>query len=146
MNDKAIIKGVYADYRRVKGRKVLQVIVEVPLEQAPLVHEAFGEPDPAGDTWVAVALLQPETARVAEQKDKHRLSRQAAMCCQEQAFWTFLSEYGNGPISIVRSAPEAAATVRYVCGVDSRAEFDSDLEAAARWRNLHASYQAWLNV
>lgn len=147
--EKAVIRGCYADYRRVKGRKVLQIIIEVPLEEAPRVHEAFGEPTPDGSTWVAVALLQPETSRVVEQTDKHRLSRQAAMLCDDPRFRAFLNEYSgcdDANINACAGPAGSAAMVRLLCGVDSRAEFDTNPEAAQKWRNLKASFEAWLAV
>jgi len=148
MNDSAIIKGVYADYRRVKGRKVLQIIVEVPMEAAPLVHKAFGEPTPDGSTWVAVALLNNEKAK---EKPDHKLSQQAAMCCNEGAFATFLMQqfgkFWNSSSSSMEGEPIptiCARVVRNICGVKSRSELDTDPAAAARWRDLHAEYKAWL--
>jgi len=41
----------------VHGRKVMQVILEVPIERAAEVHEVIGYPDPSTSTWVAVAPL-----------------------------------------------------------------------------------------
>lgn len=145
----AAIKGTYSDYRRVKGRKVLQLIVEVPLEQAPQVHDAFGEPSPDGSTWVAVARLNAEEP--IEQKpaeDKHRLSRQAAMLCGEYRFQAFLrgsfleiwKKHRHFPLD---DSQIAAATVREICAVNSRSEFDRDLEVAARWRDLHGEFECW---
>ena len=135
MTDSAIIKGVYADYRRVKGRKVLQIIVEVPMEAAPLVHKAFGEPTPDGSTWVAVALLNNEKAK---EKPDYRLSQQAGIVCSEGSFHEFLR---TSKTSIYTEPREI---VQHLCRVSSRAEFDTDPAAAARWRDLHAEYQAWL--
>jgi len=143
MPEAAVIKGSYADYRRVKGRKTLQLVIEVPLEQAPLVHEAFGEPLPDGSTWVAVALLDSSKAPEQPAKTDHHLSRQAAMCCNDKMFQVCLSELYD---THCFNSDQAADIVRQECLVDSRAEFDTNPEAAARWRNLHASYEAWKNV
>jgi hypothetical protein len=38
---------------------------------------------------------------------------------------------------------EAAEAVRAICGVDSRAEFDSDAAAGLRWRALETAFQGW---
>ena len=90
----AMVKGTYSDYRRVKGRKVLQMIIEVPLEQAPQVHEAFGEPLTDGSMWVAVAKLNEtkENEPTTKQTNPHRLSQQAAMLCDDTLFQNFLSK------------------------------------------------------
>ena len=143
----AVIKGCYADYRRVKGRKVLQLIVEVPLEAAPKVHEAFGEPTPDGSTWVAVALLDTKASQTnSKPENKHQLSRQAALCCNDKRFWAFLHETYMSDAPPINSVEQAAEVVREICVIDSRAELDRDDEAAARWRNWYGKFQAWLNV
>lgn len=134
----AAIQATYSDYRRVKGRKVLQLILEVPLEQAPAVHEAFGEPLSDGTTWVAVARLDP-TAK-AERKGG-KLAQRAGIICNEGAFDKFLTEHY---MRIENQTP--ADFVRDWCGVESRAELDHDEEAARKFTNLEASYRAWLTV
>lgn len=146
----AAIKGTYSDYRRVKGRKVLQLIVEVPLEQAPQVHKAFGEPSPDGSTWVAVARLDAEKSEQPQpdkKEDKHKLSRQAAMLCGDTQFQNFLKHkhsiaweqyLPHGSYDVV-----AAMCVRTICLVRSRSAFDAEPDAAARWRDLKASFEAW---
>src|SRR5689334_22551506 len=91
----AAIKATYSDYRRVKGRKVLQLIFEVPIEQAPMVHDTFGEPAPDGSTWVAIARLQ-EPAKQEAEKPKRSwglLSKreQAVLACESLPFRNFVA-------------------------------------------------------
>lgn len=151
MSGPAAIQGVYADYKRIKGRKVIQLIVEVPMEQAPMVHSAFGEPNPDGSTWVAVALLNPEAKPKPIEKTDHKLSQQAAMCCQDQRFYTFLRFKHSGIYFNIIEPRRHNTTeeicrnvVLHLCNVSSRAEFDTDQDAAKRWRDLHAEFKAWL--
>lgn len=70
----AAFKASFADFRLIKGRKVAQVIVEVPLEEADNALAALGGlPRPDVDRWVAVARLNgspspasiPEPARIS---------------------------------------------------------------------------------
>lgn len=56
----AVFKATYANFKNVQGRKVLQIILEVPIEKAHEVLDVLGMPT-AGDTWVAVAKLQEPT-------------------------------------------------------------------------------------
>ena len=132
METPAAIQASYSDYRRVKGRKVLQLIFEVPLEQAPMVHDAFGEPSPDGSTWVGIAKIDL-TARPEERKPL-KLSNRAALLCKDDWFWSY-AEVGN----------EEAATdiLREACKIQSRSELDTNEEAAAAFRTLESGYEHW---
>lgn len=158
MSAPAVIQGTYADYRRVKGRKVLQLVVEVPIEMAPQVHSIFGEPSPDGSTWVAVALLDPTKARAqspvepASQPSEKpasgrngggakggRRAREAGIACGDVRFWKHLEEKRG--IHIV-DATDCADYVRAACGVDSRTLLDHNGTAARTWDELYAEYLA----
>ena len=145
MSEKAAIRATYSDYRRVKGRKVLQLIFEVPLEQAPEVHDVFGEPSPDGSTWVAIARLQSQPAAQQAEKpkkswDEMPRSAQAAMKCNDADFQRFLSaEYRRG----IGDAIQAASVVRQVCSIKSRADLDHNEPAAHAWDRLYSNYQMW---
>lgn len=52
-----------------------------------------------------------------------RLSTWVALACKNPVFWRFLQ---------VKDEPSAIHTVRTLCGVESRAEFDRDPDAKAR--------------
>jgi hypothetical protein len=67
--------------------------------------------------------------------DEMPLGTQSALRCRAAAFQKFI---GAG------DSQTAAAAVRRECGVDSRAQFDRDNEAAKRWRALDGRFRAWL--
>jgi hypothetical protein len=143
MTDAAIVKATYSDYRRVKGRKVLQLIFEVPIEQAPQIHERFGEPAPDGSTWVAIARLNEGAAKVEKPKRSwSELSRaeQAGLKCADTDFSGYLWARTNQ-----MDIPEwtAAEAVRKLCGVNSRAELDRNPNAGKAWDSLYSDYQFW---
>ena len=62
----AIFRASYSDWKLIRTRKCVQIILEVPLEGG-LAHAAYaalgGMPDPAAETWVAVAHLDLETVK-----------------------------------------------------------------------------------
>lgn len=91
---------------------------------------------PLGDFEEAPTNSKPE--------NKHQLSRQAALCCNDKRFWAFLHETYMSAEPPINSVEHAAAIVREICVIDSRAELDRDEEAATRWRNWHGKYEAWL--
>jgi hypothetical protein len=59
----AAIKATFADWRTVKGRKVLQLIFEVSLEQQGDVLSVLGAPMPDEARWCGIALLAEPVAR-----------------------------------------------------------------------------------
>lgn len=57
----ADLRGIEADFatwRPVQGRKVLQLVFEVPIEQTQHVLDMLGIPQSGGSKWCAIALLQ----------------------------------------------------------------------------------------
>jgi len=62
----AVISGSFADYRLVKSRSVLQVIVEIPIEQQGAAFAALGYPLPGTEIPVAVARLNPRAGAEPE--------------------------------------------------------------------------------
>ena len=54
----AVIKGTYSDFKLIKTRNVVQMIIEVPIEQANQITTKFGMPQPNEEKWVAVALIK----------------------------------------------------------------------------------------
>jgi hypothetical protein len=57
MENSAAIRATFCNLKNIAGRKVVQVICEVPVEQAGQVYEALGWPDASNPKWVAIAML-----------------------------------------------------------------------------------------
>lgn len=58
MQNAAAFRATYSDWRLIKGRKVVQVVFELPLEAADEAYTALGGmPNPAAEVWCAVARL-----------------------------------------------------------------------------------------
>jgi hypothetical protein len=141
MSNAAVISASFSDFRLVKGRKVAQLILEVPIEQAQAALEALGGvPMPHEDRWCAVALLTPEKpAAVGNDKESGKrawgdmkLAQQAGILCADAEFIAWLS----------CDTQEAAVNeVRRRCGVASRADLDRDPDAAEAWMRLVREYR-----
>jgi len=125
------IKARYADWRPVKGRKVLQVVLEVPLEQQNEVLKLLGAPLPDRDLWVAVAVLDESKGQIKGGK----LAQSAGIICNEGAFWRW---------SGATNADEAADFIRQRCGVTSRSMLDHDEQAARAFRDMKLEYDVWI--
>ena len=140
MTDRAIFQGTVREIKQIVTRSVLQIVIEVPIENGRLVYAALGGWPVAGsEPWVAVARLDPKAAPAAPsepEKPKFSLTRQAGIACDDPRFRQWLIEVKGMPES-----GKTSATVRWICGVGSRADFDKDPAAGERWRALWAEYQ-----
>ena len=71
------------------------------------------------------------------------LAAQAALLGQGAAFWRFLTEETAYEAVDARDAAEA---IREFCGVISRRDIRPGTEAAEKFRELKAQFQAWMRV
>lgn len=123
----------------VKGRKVLQIICEVPLEQQGEVFAALGAPLPDAETWVAIARLRvgadgKPPAVIDPPKPPAKLAQIAGIVCNEVAFQRFVG---------AANAEEAAEYIRQHCEVASRADIDGNERATRVFRDMKADYDNW---
>lgn len=139
MKPPAAVKARYADWRPVKGRKVLQIVLEVPLEQQNEVLAMLGAPLPDRHLWVAIAVL----SEAASETKGGKLAQQAAIMCNEGAFQQWAAHRMKDG---VRTAECAADFIRWRCAVTSRADLDHDEAAGAVFRSMKSEYEAWLKV
>ena len=103
----AAIQGTFADYRTAKGRGVLQLIIEVPLEGQEAAYKALGYPLPGEILWVAVARIrdpgakakaaepEPPAPEPAPAKERQRFddlppTQQAGILCGQDDFQAWL--------------------------------------------------------
>ena len=140
MTSPAAITGDYTDLRFVKGRKVCQVVIEIPIEAGEQFVKAFGTPNPATGVPVAIARLDPNAT---PERKGGKLAQKAGILCAEGGFRAFLNEVHGYQTS---SADDAAEAVRELCGVSSRAELDHNQEAARFFTEFEKRYRLWLTV
>lgn len=161
----AAFQATYSDWRIVKGRKVVQVVFELPLESADAAYQALGGmPIAAAEVWCGIARLSspqrettpapveamPRPARsllsapVGDSKPRRKFedltpAQQAGILCGQQNFQLFLNErfhYNAG------SSDEAAEAVRELCKVSSRALLTTD---NTEWHALQLAFRLWEN-
>lgn len=148
MTDKAVFSGTYADMKFIRSRRVAQVIVELPIEDAGRFVEAFGAPNPATETWVAIARLQEPVKAQEPVKEKRRFSelppsQQAAMRCGELGFQRFVKERTRGVFDYETSPDAVAVYVRNWCNVESRSDIVAGTIAGDLWKELDDAYFGW---
>lgn len=153
MTEPAAIQGTFADLKSVKTRSVVQMVVEIPIEQAEQVIKAFGFPQPGAEVMVAVARLVPEktkpqpAAPEAPEKPKvpfHKkpLSVQAGIRCSDPRFRDFLFDRHD---LYDDDAAGAAKFVREHCEVTSRAHL-GDGNSDQKWQDLNAEFEKWAGL
>ena len=147
-------QATFSDFRLVKGRKVCQLVFEVPIEAADMALQTLGGlPRPDQEAWVGIARIDPKKAAsdapkpVGEPKERRRfvelsLAAQAGLRCNEKAFWKFLHDEMSYDID---SEAEAAEAVRDICGVESRAAIRDGDPSGKRWDRLNADYVNWMH-
>lgn len=77
-------------------------------------------------------------------RQEYSHSQVAAILCGDPAFHRFLEEnYQHLSTGANPDDFDPPSLVRQICGVNSRAEFDSDPHAAQRWMSLKGRFEAW---
>lgn len=140
MADHCAISADYVNWRPVNGRKVLQLVFEVPLESTHDVLTKLGTPTPGESKWVAIALLdlsKPKELVQAEggspkKWNDYKPSQQAAILCDDPDFQRYFN--AEGP-------KDAAEKLRQHFKIESRAHLDETFHNAERWMEFVALYR-----
>lgn len=96
-----------------------------------------GDPDAESDPfWDNESNEEEEGEGSVAETDPHRWAKIAGIICGERGFWKFI---------FATDKEEAAVKLRQKCGIESRRELDKNPEALAKFKDLKASYGAWLD-
>jgi len=164
MSKPAAIQATFADFKIIRGRKIAQLVCEIPIEQADAALSALGGiPNPATETWIAIARLDLSKARepasnIAIPKEKRRfgelpIAQQAGLLCDREAFWNFLKE--EHPMTwneccrdhdkrVIPGADAAKFCLYELCDITSRAELSTNTRAAGVFQTLLHDFEIWL--
>lgn len=152
MTANAVQSATYSDLKVIKSRGQFQIVLEAPLEQMARFVEMFGAPCPGAEIPVAVARLampgaEPKPEKVSKPFASLPASQQAAMKSGDAVFQEWLAK--RFPEAWQRLSHEegwgdskeiAAEMIRDYCGVKSRADIDSNRDAALGWAKLLRAY------
>lgn len=132
------VRATFSDFRTVKGRKVAQLVMEIPIEQANAALQALGGvPQPDQSQWVGIAPLTREAA----EKPAQRLSQKAALLCKDEGFRDFLAAATrSGPL---HDDATTAVALRRFLEIASRADLDTNPEAAESFNRLITDFDLW---
>ncbi len=144
MTDPAIILGTFADFKTVKTRSVVQIIVEVPIERGKQVVEAFGFPQPGAEIPVAVTRFVEDAVPVQPEPEKPTRpgrpfadmppSQQAGMLCTDKEFQKWAAPQSP-------TEDYARLVILHTCRIDSRRELDCSDAAHGRWDTMLAQFR-----
>lgn len=144
-----VIAGTYSEFRHVKTRSVLQIIVEVPMERAKEALDLLGVPQTGSESWVALAPLAfnpyirtEDGSRELPLGDEEgtKAVQNAVLRCKEPGFQNWLmAKHGRPPQG---GWPEDTVIeeLRKRLGIESRREIGTDRRAREAWKALIGSY------
>lgn len=159
MSKPAAFLGTYTDLKFLSGLKVARVTLEIPIERSQEFIGMFGTPNKADPAWCAIARMDVEALKAptvpekpAEpapvEKAKAKRSNLAAIMCKEnEAFQMWLadlypSRWDRHYNPLDRTSADAAdLTLKEVLGIQSKAELDTNPEAAARFDEIRTSFE-----
>lgn len=147
----ALLPATFSDFRLVRGRKVAQLVMEVPIEQAEVAISLFGMPRPDKERWVAIAPLPenyaslpeaPPAEQSAPPRERHQQERPklvgweidrlaAVKLCGDTRFQAWAK---------CADEQQAAEHMRARIG-GSRSLIATDPDVRARFLKLKASYE-----
>lgn len=129
------IRATFSDFKLVRSRKVAQLVMEVPLEDADAALTALGGiPKAATEQWVGIAPITAEAA-AAPRKSWEQIpaSQQAGIRCGDPEFRAWLG---------ARSADDAATMLRERLGIKTRADIAPGSIAEREWRLIDSEFRA----
>ena len=142
MTPPAAISGNFADIKLVKTRSVVQMVIEIPIERAKEVTDAFGWPQPGSEIHVAVARMRiqdntlAQKAKPSKQPAQSRAERARRLCgVQKFRDWA-VKRFAPGEswrdISAADQYKFTSDWIKEYCGVNSKSELDP-LTGNADW-------------
>lgn len=148
----AAVVAVFADVKPVKTRSVVQLVFEVPVEQADMAMKALGGfPRPGETRWAAIASMMTESAeKESKKRTWNQLSPAArsAILCNDKEFQQFCENRAPVGSRLWEAADEQRRrelTIIHIyttCGINSRAQLNENAEAAEKFAQLETEFMA----
>ena len=157
------IRAAYSSFKHVPTRSVLQLVLEVPIEQAEAALDLLGIPQPGTQTWCAIARLKeggdanesavrrndaPPQSQVEAGAGRpaltpgEKLVQMAGILANDGRFQEWLRSCGF-IISMAKDGEDyAARAIRYECGIASRRELATNPDAQRKFNELVARYKS----
>lgn len=155
-------KAAYADWKLIKTRGVIQVVMEVPLAEADAAYDVLGGmPNAANEVWFGIAALNlpqaekensklpapatpeqdPKSARAKRDWRDVPYPQQAGIRINEPTFAAYLREEHPDEWHETGDADDC---LKLICGVSSKVYLATIHKAALMWHQIDTDYAAWL--
>lgn len=136
----AATRATFSDFRIVKGRKVAQLVFELPLEGADEALAALGGlPQPATERWFAIARLTDEAAQKPTPKERYDAADEGEKAVVRANLLTGDPAFQKWCDAITPA--QAGDYIRVKCGIKSRGELATNPEALKRFLALETRYR-----
>ncbi len=134
----AAIMGTFADFKIIKTRKLVQVIIEIPIEKADEALRALGGvPMSDKERWVAIARIEGEGDEKPKSVGERALAQAHVLCGDEDFQEWFRTRFTEDRPIVVRDHflkawtmgdydTAIAVLLRWRLGIDSRSELLTD--------------------
>ena len=133
------VQGVYVDAKFIKSRKVLQVVVELPIEKGSAFFDKFGVPNNhENERWIELSDLGRHGALPGDEEG-NKAVQQAGILCKDPEFGRFLAYSLNATIN-ENNPDEVATLLRDITGVKSRTEYRHDKDCRRAFHNLVSQF------
>ena len=139
MTEPAAFQATFSDFKLIKGRKVVQLVFEVPIEMSDAALKVLGGmPRADAEAWVGIARLTgpkaASEASVAPKTPGEKAVIRAALLCKEPDFWKYIG---------ARDETHAAALLRAALDIPSRKMLATESSALEMFHILDQKYQQW---
>ena len=147
----AAIRATFSDFRIVKGRKVAQLVFEVPLEGADDALASLGGlPQPAAERWCGIARLTEEAAakpdareRYAQKPEGEQAVARAGILCEDYDFQHWIAPAGHmHAADQVARGRHARSHLVDRLQIASRSDLARDADALQRFLALEARFKS----
>lgn len=143
-----VIPATFHNYRTVLGRKVLQLVFEIPLEQQNEALTLLGYPNAAEPKWYAIARLvtNPTAKPVANENPERSAAQRCAILCTDARFRQYLNRtWGVNIITTEDCDKELKKRLK----IGSKCQLNAndpgfDAEAAANFKLLAMTFDSHL--
>lgn len=157
MTDARALQADFADYKRIKSRKIFQIIMEVPIEREMEVLKTLGTPNVETGNPVAIAKLNPaagstdsggESSQTNDEQGQQtrrpfhqmRPSQQAALKLTTYEFqsWLGVPSMWAGSLEGRKTGDDLLKTK---LGIQSKKELDTNPEKGEAWQALLTDFE-----
>jgi hypothetical protein len=159
----AAFSACYSDWKLIRTRKTVQIVLEIPVEKSNEAYSALGGmPDSGAEVWVAVARLDTSKIKSGESAPDReadgqlgrspvsrshkpvapdrRLAQRAGILSAEPLFHRYLEEVSK--MEKIEEA-DAATYIRTKCGVESRKDIIPGTDAAIEFDKICCAFTIW---